>query len=359
MVWVLVALVLGAAGGWAVATLLRPPPDPLTSPGYTLVAAQDGEVGREIGLNTTATWRDSVSVVTEADGVVTQVLIASGDTVTSGDPVASVGLRPVVVAEGEFPSFRTLEEGVEGPDVAQLHAMLTATGFGDLDGEEFTADTAAAVEDWQRDVGFPVTGVVESADLAFVPGLPRRGVVPTEVTVGGRVSPGTVLVNLLPDEPDFQLTLQSGQAQIVRPEQIVTITSQDGLEWQAQIETVAEDFNEAGDPVALLAPVDGADAICGAECETLSVLDNSILSSRVQVEPVVAGIVVPVAAVVTTADGQLAVQLEDGTLQPVTVEASAGGRAVITGLDAGVLVRTPGEAGDPEQDVPDNSDESG
>jgi hypothetical protein len=59
-------------------------------------------------------------------------------------------------------------------------------------------------------------------------------------------------------------------------------------------------------------------------------------------------VLVPAAALATTADGQAVVVLESGELQQVSVVASASGMAIVEGLGEGQLVRTPGRLGEEE-----------
>ena len=55
------------------------------------------------------------------------------------------------------------------------------------------------------------------------------------------------------------------------------------------------------------------------------------------------GVVVPLAALITDADGSTAVIAADGQRLPVTVLARARGMAVVQGVRAGTSVRVPGQ----------------
>lgn len=123
------SLVVGFGGGWAVRTMLAPAPEVLAAPGYTLVAAEQGTVGRSLGLNVTAEWSPERVVSNHAAGTVTSVELASGAEVEPSQPVYTVDLRPVVAAEGDVPAFRDLASGAEGADVVQLQELLQAAGY--------------------------------------------------------------------------------------------------------------------------------------------------------------------------------------------------------------------------------------
>jgi hypothetical protein len=96
--------------------------------------------------------------------------------------------------------------------------------------------------------------------------------------------------------------------------------------------------------VAELAGPDGG-PVCGGECDQVPFGDATLLPSTIHVVPEVAGVLVPAAALATTADGQTVVVLESGELQQVSVVASASGMAIVEGVDEGQLVRTPGRLG--------------
>ncbi len=66
---------------------------------------------------------------------------------------------------------------------------------------------------------------------------------------------------------------------------------------------------------------------------------ESLFTADLLVVPPTEGPVVPTAAVLTQADGQTVVRLEDGTLLQVDVVASVDGRSVVKGLDVGAVIR--------------------
>ena len=171
----LVALVLGGVGVWSISIVLRPAKVPLDETTFTYVTVEPGEVGSSISLNTVAAWSPEQAGTNQAAGVVTDVAISAGDDVTQGAVLYSVNLRPVVVAQGLVPAFRSITQNTRGADVAQLQKMLAETGFytGSADGE-IGAKTISAIQAWQESLGTLPTGVVELGDIMFVPSLPAR-----------------------------------------------------------------------------------------------------------------------------------------------------------------------------------------
>jgi membrane fusion protein, multidrug efflux system len=99
-------------------------------------------------------------------------LLGVGATASRGTVLYTADEQPVVALIGDLPAWRTLEQGVDdGADVRQLEENLVALGYGaDLDVDEtFTADTAAAVEAWETDLGRAAPdGTVTIGDVVFL-----------------------------------------------------------------------------------------------------------------------------------------------------------------------------------------------
>ncbi len=63
---------------------------------------------------------EGVSLPLEGGSVVTSVAKSGGETVSLGDLLLTVEGRPRIALEGDFPFYRDLAPGDEGPDVLQL-----------------------------------------------------------------------------------------------------------------------------------------------------------------------------------------------------------------------------------------------
>jgi peptidoglycan hydrolase-like protein with peptidoglycan-binding domain len=99
-------------------------------------------------------------------------LLDVGATADRGTVLYTADNQPVVALIGDMPAWRTLEQGVDdGVDVRQLEENLAALGYGDdleVD-ESFTAETAAAVEAWETDLGRATPdGVVTIGEVVFL-----------------------------------------------------------------------------------------------------------------------------------------------------------------------------------------------
>jgi peptidoglycan hydrolase-like protein with peptidoglycan-binding domain len=342
-VGVLALVAVGAGAGWAVTTVLTPAEDVLESTPYTYVSVEPGEVGASIQLNTVAEWTPVPVGANRAVGVVTGVTVAAGDEVSQGSTLYTVDLKPVVVAQGDVPSFRAIGQDTEGADVAQLQTMLAARGFysGTVDGKA-KAGTVRAIKAWQKSLGVPQTGAVDAGDVIYVPTLPTRVALDEELIFrGATLAGGEEAVQGLPAAPVFEVPVTTAQAAMMPAGTRVQITAPEGAEWAG---FVVEQKPEAdtGNVIVSLAGESGA-VICADQCGQVPVSGESILRSRIVTQETVAGLVVPSAALVTGADGQVAVIDQTGERVPVTVVAAAKGMSVVEGVSDGTRVRIPGE----------------
>ena len=108
-------------------------------------------------------------LVAPGEGTITQ-LPSYGEVIGLDGVLWSVDESPVRSMHGTVPLWRTLEQGLEGADVAQLNDALLALGYDVADDDVFGRRTARAVRAWQEDRDREVTGALGPADIAFVPG---------------------------------------------------------------------------------------------------------------------------------------------------------------------------------------------
>ncbi|WP_170154373.1 peptidoglycan-binding domain-containing protein [Protaetiibacter intestinalis] len=338
-------LLAGGGSVWAITIVFSPPADVLDSTGFTTAEIVQGEVGASIDLITTAAWSPVLIGRNQAAGTVTRVTVTSGQEVTGGDVLYWVDERPVVIAPGPVPAYRSLAVGTAGSDVAQLQQLLTGMGFyhGVADGS-FGWSTRQAVRAWQKSIGVAGDGVVGVGDVVFVPSLPTRIALDVDVVeVGAGLSGGEPVVSGLPPAPRFVLSVADSQSRMMPNGTRVEVTGPDGQNWEAFVVDRVEDAQEGSSVDIVLGRRDGS-AVCGGDCGTIPVTGEALLRSRVVTVETVAGLVVPSAALVSQVDGSLAVIDETGVEHEVSVVASAHGMSVIEGVDAGLRVRLPAEA---------------
>ncbi len=338
-----IALVAGAGVGWAGATVLTPAKDVLQSTPFTYVEVVPGEVGSSINLNTVAEWTPVPVGTNQATGTVTSVTVAAGDEATHGSVLYTVNLRPVVIAQGAVPGFRALARGTDGADTQQLQEMLAALGlFRATPDGKFGPATDAAVRAWQKKLGVPVDGVVQPGDIVFVPTLPTRVALDTEVIHrGAALTGGEAVVRGLPPEPAFTVPVTDSQSAMMPNGTRVEIIT-DASTWEAFV--IDRRTDPASGTIVILTGAGGA-SICGSDCATLPVTEQTLLRSRIVTVETVQGLVVPSAALLSAASGAVSVIDEDGISHPVTVVTSARGMSVVEGVAAGVRVRVPASEG--------------
>lgn len=340
----LLLLLAGAGVGWAGAAVLVPPSNVLDATPFTYVDVVPGEVGSSISLNTAAEWSLVLVGSNQAVGTVTGVNVTAGQEVMVGATLYSVNLRPVVIAQGDVPAFRALAQDTVGADVAQLQRALSSLNLyrGSASGA-FTSATTTAVKAWQKALGVPQDGVVQPGDVVFVPTLPTRVSLDTEVVTRGAVLiGGEPVVSGLPGAPAFTVPVTETQAVLMPTGTRVEITSPEGGLWEGYATDRAGD-----DSTGIVVNVQGKDGavLCGDGCAQVPVEGQTLLSSRIVTVETVTGLTVPSAALLSNADGTVSVIDADGVEHPVTVLTSARGISVIMGVDEGLSVRIPATEG--------------
>lgn len=360
--WVAVpfALALGAGLGWSGRELLANPAPAAADPTFSVVDVAEDSVGRTFRLNASAAWLpggagtqgtsgdpgsgdqsgSAAEGASSGAGTVTAVALEGAKTVKPGDRLYDVDLAPVVIAQGVVPSFRDLQIGAKGADVAQLQDLLRQLKFRSTDATgSYDTATANQVFAWKKSVGMSPDGVFESGRVVYVAKLPATIALASSVRVGAAAPNPIGAVQVMPDEPTFTIALPAGQAAVVQSGQQVTL-SLDDKEWPARIGELAPPTEE-GTVNASLEPIKGKDSICGTECDAVPLAGASGIGAAIVIVPRVTGPVVPTAALRIAADNSTVVLDEAGTAIPVTVKATAGGLAVVDGVAVGTTVRVP------------------
>ncbi len=264
-------------------------------------------------------------------------------TLKSGDVLVEVGGRPVFFVLGESPLYRPLrlvgrwevdEAGTrlgqqKGADVAQFQQYLLDLGFDDkgrmtLD-EVFGLSTQRAVKDWQKSVGHPATGIVDSAQIVF---MTSEVLLQTEYRVGQSFTPievtGTGTVLTVSGSTTLREFFPEGATIDVSAEPPVTgvvtrssrVSDDDGVRQLIEISVDGVNPDELGQSVEVVGSLTQAtDALT-----------------------------VPVRALLAMSDGRWQVEVDNGGgVQRVEVELVSviGTTAIIDGLDEGDNVVIP------------------
>jgi len=275
-----------------------------------------------------------------AAGTVTSVNVASGTEATVGTILYTVDLRPVAVALGVVPAFRTMAQDTSGEDVSQLQAMLATLGYysGATNGI-FGWSTRKAVISWQKSTGLPTDGVVQIGDIVFARSLPMRISLDSELlSVGAILNGSEAAIRGLPVAPTFTAPVTAAQSAAIANGSRIEVTGPAGTMWTGE---VVERITTADGDIVLTISGDSGGDLCASECESLPTEVESLLQAKVVIVEPTAGLTVPSAALRTLADGTVVVIDSKGKQHAVTVEASAKGYSVLGGAAAGMMVRVP------------------
>jgi membrane fusion protein, multidrug efflux system len=263
-----------------------------------------------------------------------------GATADRGTVLYAADDEPVVAMIGHLPAWRTLERGVDdGADVRQLEENLAALGYGDdLDVDEsFTADTAAAVEAWETDLGRATPdGVVTLGEVVF---LTEPGdVLGHEASVGDTLEAGSPVMTIGSEQRTVVADVDATSAGGWTPGSTVELEWADGTTSQGTVVGTGREVSDG--EVELTVAIGGDDAGAGQRRSGAEATVSLVDARRDGV------LAVPVAAIVDD-DGSPAVRVAqpDGPdrIAPVQTGLVADGWIEITaGLDGGEETRLPG-----------------
>lgn len=322
LVWTALGLACAGAVGAAV-WALTDVGDSSSSETETVVATSTAEVARRDLAQTetfdgTLGFADSRTVVTQSMGTVT-ALASEGATRRRGQVLYRVDQRPVVLLIGKVPTWRRLEEGIEGRDVLQLERNLKKLGYdpGTVD-REFDSETEEAVEDWQEDMGVDETGAVEPGEIMVSPEPVRVGA--HLASVGQAVQPGSEILEISSSTQVVTVELELADRPLVARGDRVTVELPDESELAgrivdigsvAQATTDEETGEETGSTVEVTIQLsERARGLDQAPVDVVVVTDSQ--------EDVLA---VPVTALVALLGGGYAVEVPDAqTTRLVPVE---------------------------------------
>src|SRR5690625_836775 len=212
---VVVMIIVAAAAFWAGRVTLRPqePVDQVVAE-ESYVEVTEQELGRLMTLTTTVTRPNIALAQNFLSGVITS--IEGIGEFRQGDSLYTVGDTEVFIAEGAIPFWRDLTPGTKGEDVKQLQKMLNALDFDVAENGEWETGTTTAVRAWQRDKGLAVKDEVGLGELVAAPSLPISISFDSEYsTPGTQVAGGEKMLFAAAGEPEFEMEVAPGQAEMM------------------------------------------------------------------------------------------------------------------------------------------------
>lgn len=142
--------------------------------GPVTVPIESRSIENKVTIRGEVTYADSVEAMIEVSGmseraVVTGRIPETGAELKAGDIALEIAGRPVVVLPGELPVYRTLSEGMKGPDVLQLKKALKSLGYKikNAKNNEFDSSTASAIKQLYDKLGYaaPTGGAEAQAEV--------------------------------------------------------------------------------------------------------------------------------------------------------------------------------------------------
>ncbi len=322
-----------------------------TEPEQSLPTAevQRGTLTAFESRDATITYADTSTLTSGIAGLVTWLPTSGGER-GRGRTLARIDEQKLVAMYGTIPAFRTMAAGATGRDVAQLEKNLDALGFdGFTVDDTYTANTAAAVRDWQADAGLPVTGTVPLGQVAFLPSSIQVGAM--AAAVGDQVSPGAALYAISTADRIVSATLAEQDRDLAVVGSPVTIdagsagTAAGTISSVSAVASTSSQGNQTATTTDYLATIE-----IDPESEGAADLDKQADGTPVQVqfaaETAEDVLNVPVKALLALAEGGFGVEVVEPDsstkIVAVTTGLFANGQVEVSGdgLTEGTTVRT-------------------
>jgi hypothetical protein len=311
------------------AAVASPPP-----PSRVTVPVRRGELADEVALEGVLGRANGVDIAVPAqvDGasrvIVTRLPVKQEQEVYNGQVLAETSGRPVILLSGEYPSYRDLTRGIEGPDVAQLQRALRLLFNTPVTGAFDLRTEADLTRLYQRAKYKPLLRdskvVLPLGEVAFVPHLPAQ-----VSALGARVG----------DTKGSLMSLASGAWHVVATtdREIVGVLGGkpvlrfgpgpfDGKDTKFVETRQRPPKDDSKEPVteAVFSAPEGADATIGTRQEVLITKARSANDA----------LIVPVSALWTAKHGTVSVTAVRGTTTrtvEVTVKLTVKGQCAVTG----------------------------
>ncbi len=284
-----------------------------------------------------------VAVAGRLTGTVTW-LPETGTVLQRGQTVYRVDDTPVVLLYGPMPAYRELRSGLDGADVRQFETELRNLGYtGFTVDDEYTSSTAAAVREWQEDLGLEETGTVALGRGVFTTGVVRVSGV--EGTVGGNAQGN--LLNVSGTSRVVTVTLDVADQRLAVKGAPVTVELPDGKTASGTISAVATVITPAQGNEPASTDIEVTVALADADQKSIEGFDRATVDVTFTVSERKDVLAVPVAALLALAEGGYGVQVveADGTTRIVRVDTGlfSGGKVEVTGdgLAEGMTVGMP------------------
>lgn len=290
--------------------------------------------------------------------IVTKLPVKPGAGVQNGQLIAEISGRPLLAFAGDVPAYRDITVGTTGDDARQLQADLVALGYlpSSASGDKFTVAASRALRAFMKKAGYATEldgsgyPMLRLCNAVFLPTLPAT-VASVGATVGANLSGAQQpLLSITTGRLSVSATVPQGSQTGLKAGQHVAIA--DDVRGRTTAGTIASigafSTGAAAAGSATSERASGAGAVPGypVVVQPDAPLSGDWLGANVKLtvvtgtttEPV---LVVPVAAISTTADGQASVTVLTPTGAreriPVTVGLISAGVAAVRAQSSSTL----------------------
>lgn len=269
------------------------------------------------------------TVVNQATGTYTK-LPSAGDVITCGQVLYRVMDEPVVLLCGHTPAYRSLSEGMSGPDVRELNKNLVRLGYAtrselDPSSDYFSSATADALEGLRDKRGVDGTGSLKLGQAVFLPG-PLR-ISKTTATLGTMARSGGPVAEATSTNRRVRVDLDASQQSSVKVGDYVRITLPDNETTPGRVTSVG----------TVASSSDGSDSGTGSGSSSATIpvyitlrhpkdaggLDQAPVQAQITTAGVKNALIVPITALLARAGGGYTVETVNAhgkhRLVPVTL----------------------------------------
>ena len=290
----------------------------------SLATVTRGTLSSQVQVAATLGYADQYTVVNQAAGTYTG-LPGAGQVISRGQVLYQVSGGPVVLLYGAVPAYRTLSEGMTGPDVRQLNANLAALGYAssaELDpaSDYFSSQTAYALEQYQSGLGIDPTGELTLGQAVFQPGPVR--VISVSAVLGGSARPGQPALQATSTTRQVSIALDASEQTYVSAGDKVTITLPDNDTTPGTVSYVGTVATTPASATGASTPVITVD-VTPTDPSATGNLDQAPVQVSITTATVPDALAVPVDSLLALSNGGYAVEVTEAAgvrrLVPVTL----------------------------------------
>ncbi len=321
-------------------TLDARPTDPLPAAPTTVIAVE-GTLIDARPVSVEAEWQPDGEVLNRLPGTITWAAASRGSLfeISAGSVLYSVDETRVVAVPGDVPAYRDMGPGLVGSDIAQLQQYLLAQGFRiSVPDGSWRGSTTTAYRDWRAANLLPPSDTVRLGEIVFLADLPLRTATSQALVVGGMVEDGDALFASLGDSPTLALSLpRDSSIQLEAGADVqVDVAGTTVTAVTVDRQTPSDDGN-----VRVTLELVGASRGCDVWCGNIPTSGASTWAGTVVLAGPATGVIVPVGALRSGANGKPTLVTVNGETGDVEVVLQVGGRAIVEGVESGAEIVLP------------------